>query len=142
MKKYHNISPPYFRVWVLFSHRAFAILPGWVLVDICSFIFHIAHIWCLSDHKIVENGTRSINSKNYHNFFSHFVEYGYRSPIQNLINFTGEYCLYMLISILHYSDSVCVWTHNSRKLDLASKKCRIATIFFFHFVDYGFCCTI
>ena len=47
------------------------------------FIFLIPYIWCISEHKIVENGSSSIYTNNHHNF-SHIIEDGKPGHIEPL----------------------------------------------------------
>ena len=68
-----------------FPIEPFIFYYGLILVEMCSFLFHVTKIWCLGDQKQYKIGFISINMNNYHNIYIHFVEYGYRCPIQPLI---------------------------------------------------------
>ena len=67
---------------------------------------------------------------------------GYCCTIEYLVSFWVNIGQATLIPIYHYSDSVSWWSQNSRKMALALKIWRTATIFPSPLIDHVYCCTL
>ena len=105
---------------ISWSRRACGVFLGEHWLRYTNLHFSLVQLSVLANTKIVGNDSSSINMKNYHNIFSHLVEYVYHYRIEHLV-----YILWvnigwdMLISISHDSDSVSWWPQNTGKMALA-----------------------
>ena len=103
MNNFHNILLPSCEVWILLSHRYFDIFLGKYLSRYTTFYLSLIVFGVLVIIKQQENGSGSINMKNYHNIFYRLVWYGYCSPIDPLVIFWVNIGLDTPISISRYS---------------------------------------
>ena len=114
----HNVDYGYY---FLIEPLLFFLDENWLRYAHLYFTFFIFCVLVITKQQ--KNGSRSINAKKYYNFFLLYFRVWILLPYIafDIYSWSNIY-LYMLISILHYSDSVSGWVNTEQQENSTSSK--------------------